>query len=68
MPRRWIIHRDAEVVGYYLQADLPEVEAGCVAMELSDADDGVSEWYRHEEHGWIMVGTEPDEEEHDAGA
>lgn len=59
MSKRWVIHRGTEVLGYYADGSLPEVEAGCVAMELSDIDDGASEWYFHDDYGLIMEGTEP---------
>lgn len=59
MSKRWIIHRGTEVLGYYTAESLPEPEAGCVAMELSDIDDGASEWYFHDGYGLIMEGTEP---------
>jgi hypothetical protein len=62
--RRWIIHRGTTVLGYYKRDELPEVEGGCVAMELSDADDGVSDWYFHDEYGLIMEGAEPSGELH----
>lgn len=58
MSKRWIIHRGTEVLGYYTAESLPEVEAGCVAMELSDADDGVSVWSFVDGIGMVMVGSE----------
>jgi hypothetical protein len=60
--RRWIIYRGTTVLGYYSLANIPEVEAGCVAMELSETDDGVSDWYFHDEYGLIMEGAEPSDE------
>lgn len=63
MSKRWIIYCGTEILGYYAQDALPPVDAGCVGMELSEVDDGVSEWYFHDDYGLIMEGTEPSEEE-----
>lgn len=63
MAKRWIIHRGKDILGYYAEDALPDVEPGCVAMELSAVDDGVSDWYFHDEHGLIMEGTEPADDE-----
>lgn len=57
--RRWIIYRGSEILGYFSESDLPSAPEGCVASELSDIDDGVSNWYFDEEHGLVMDGAEP---------
>lgn len=58
--RRWIVHRGKEVLGYFVESTLPKIEEGCVAMELSDIDDGISEWHFDSERGWAMQQDEED--------
>lgn len=58
MERRWLVCKDEKVLGTYFYSDLPELPEGSYAMQLPISDDGVSDWYFHEKHGWVMEGAE----------
>lgn len=57
--KRWLVHKGSEVLGYFTFETIPLLNENWVALELPDSDDGVSDWYFHEKHGWVMNGNEP---------